>query len=373
MSWRLPVPTAGWHVVGVWRDGAPDDVARNDTLRAGLEVLARPSALVVSTAPDADARWIEAGVRGALGSGVRTWWRVAPAEWRESPSLLAVSEDEVRRAVREANLVVLHGDTAFFGPPASALRGARWLVAPPATEGEWYVAPPLGGGASPLGDPLGGASLDSLPPLVAAAAPVLGWTALVAQRDKRGAAVPVLTGRDEAPRTAVLSASGFARWGLRGGEGANAVTALAGAVAAWLAEAAPDRRAAVPAVAQVREGERVPWRRAGRDSLVVVRWSRADGVTGVDSLRFAGASTTALGAVWPAGRYRLELPGGLAEVVVNPSREWVPRRPALVAGPVGTAAAAASAPTARDAIWLVALALAALCAEWIVRRRAGLR
>ncbi|MFO0272374.1 MAG: hypothetical protein ACK53W_17760 [Gemmatimonadota bacterium] len=376
VTWRLPAPAAGLRLVGVWREGTPDDEPRNDTLRTALEVLARPTALVVSTAPDADARWIDAGVRGALGTGVRTWWRVAPGEWRESPSLSPVAEADVRRTVAEAGLVVLHGDTAFFGPPATTLRGARWLVAPPAVEGEWYVAPPATGAGSPLGDVLGGASRDSLPPLVAAAAPALEWTALVAQRDKRGTAVPVLTGRDRAPRTAVLSAGGLSRWGLRGGDAATAAASLAGAVAAWLAEAAPDARAVVPAVGAVREGERVTWRRAGRDSLVVLRWSRegeAGAARGTDTLRAAGAATMLLGGAWPAGRYRVEVPGGAVAVVVNPSREWVPRRPTVASGPVGTAAAAASAPTARGALWLVALAIAALCAEWILRRRAGLR
>lgn len=376
LSWRVPAPAAGLRTVAVLRDGAPDDVTANDTLRSALEVLARPAALVVSTTPDADSRWLDAGVRSALGSGVRTWWRVAPGEWRESPSLQPVTETEVRKAVTEANLVVLHGDTAFFGPPATALRGARWLVTVPAADGEWYVTPPRSGGASPLGDVLGGASLDSLPPLVAAPAPALGWTALVAQRDKRGTAVPVLTGRDETPRTAVLSAAGFARWGLRGGAGAEAVTAMAGAVAAWLAESAPDQRAAVPAVGALREGERVPWRRAGRDSVVVLQWARTGGAgsaQGTDTVRFSGATTTTVGAAWPVGTYRVRVPGGSAAVVVNPSREVVPRRPTVESGPVGTASAAASAPTARDAIWLVAIALAALCAEWIVRRRAGMR
>lgn len=374
LPWRVPAVTAGARVLAAWRDGAPDAEARNDSLRLVLDVLARPAALVVSTAPDADARWLDAGVRSALGAGVRTWWRVAPGEWRESPSLTPVAEADVRRAVQEANLVVLHGDTAFFGPPATALRGARWLIAPPDGDGEWYVAPPASGGASPLGDVLGGASRDSLPPVLAAPAPALGWTALVAQRDKQGSAVPVLVGRDGPPRVAVLTAAGFSRWGLRGGEGGDALPVLAGAVAAWLADAAPDVRRVVPAVALVREGERLAWRRSGSDSLVVLAWTR-EGTTarGTDSLRFAGSATMASGPAWPAGRYRVQVPGGTHVVVVNPSREWVPRRPAAVSGTIGTAAAAATSPSARGAIWLLAVAVAALCLEWWLRRRAGLR
>jgi hypothetical protein len=40
---------------------------------------------------------------------------------------------------------------------------------------------------------------------------------------------------------------------------------------------------------------------------------------------------------------------------------------------VGGASVAGEAPTARDFGWLLALAVVLLCAEWLLRRRAGLR
>ena len=54
------------------------------------------------------------------------------------------------------------------------------------------------------------------------------------------------------------------------------------------------------------------------------------------------------------------------------SEEWFPRRPVL------TDAAAVAAPAERrqgirERWWLFAIALAALCGEWVVRRRMGLR
>jgi hypothetical protein len=60
-------------------------------------------------------------------------------------------------------------------------------------------------------------------------------------------------------------------------------------------------------------------------------------------------------------------------LVVNNSAEWLPRRAVVKSGAIGTAAAADRAPRSRSAWWLYALALTALCAEWILRRKAGLR
>ena len=55
------------------------------------------------------------------------------------------------------------------------------------------------------------------------------------------------------------------------------------------------------------------------------------------------------------------------------ARELVPRPASVVSGPVGSAPARDLAPRARSAWWLAALALLALCGEWIMRRRLGLR
>jgi hypothetical protein len=67
------------------------------------------------------------------------------------------------------------------------------------------------------------------------------------------------------------------------------------------------------------------------------------------------------------------VPGGSAVLPVNVSRELLPRAPTVRAGRVGAGAALGDAPTVRTAGWVYALLLAALCAEWLLRRRAGLR
>ncbi|MDH5234081.1 MAG: hypothetical protein OEW77_03915, partial [Gemmatimonadota bacterium] len=55
------------------------------------------------------------------------------------------------------------------------------------------------------------------------------------------------------------------------------------------------------------------------------------------------------------------------------AREWVPRRPTVAAGTVGDGVPLDRAPRALGAWWLALVAIVALCAEWLLRRRIGLR
>lgn len=58
---------------------------------------------------------------------------------------------------------------------------------------------------------------------------------------------------------------------------------------------------------------------------------------------------------------------------VKASAEWVPRRATVTAGAVGDGVPLDRAPRAITAWWLAAAAIIALCAEWLLRRRIGLR
>jgi hypothetical protein len=73
------------------------------------------------------------------------------------------------------------------------------------------------------------------------------------------------------------------------------------------------------------------------------------------------------------GVYDAEARGGSSLLVVNESAEWLPRRATLAAGTTPGAAARGDAPPLRDRGWAYLLAIGALCAEWILRRKAGLR
>ncbi|NUR35412.1 MAG: hypothetical protein HOQ30_15515, partial [Gemmatimonadaceae bacterium] len=108
-----------------------DAEPRNDTLAVGVDVSRAPAAVFVSTAPDFDAREAVAALRGVTSLPTRAYYRVAAGVWRADPGLARVEESVVRAAVRDAPLVILHGDTAAFGAPRAATRGSLLLFAPP--------------------------------------------------------------------------------------------------------------------------------------------------------------------------------------------------------------------------------------------------
>jgi hypothetical protein len=75
----------------------------------------------------------------------------------------------------------------------------------------------------------------------------------------------------------------------------------------------------------------------------------------------------------PPGVYDVRVIGGAAVLVVNPSRELLPRAGAVRGGPVGGATSFGDQPRLRDMWWSYIALIAALCIEWLLRRRRGLR
>lgn len=278
-----------------------DLLAENDTARANVRVVGSASVALISTSPDQDARFALALLHQTQRGAVRGYWRVAPGQWREGDALRPVAEETVRRALATASLVMLHGDTSYFGPARPRARGA--LVLMPAAEGddEFYAT---GAGDSPLRAALADLPWADLPPLRVGTAARGGLNALVARRARRTDERAILTLRDGTPRTVVVTAGGFWRWRTRGGRVAESYDAVWGSIFDWVGGASPTARTA-----------------------------SASGVSG----------------------------------------ELVPRPPTVTAGPVGTAAARDLAPRARSAWWIAAIALLALSAEWMLRRRIGWR
>ena len=353
----------------------PGDVmARNDTLVAVLDVAKGAAAVFASTSPDFDGRYALDVLRGTLAVPTRGYFRVAPGQWRVDGALTPVSEDEVRTALKEAPLAVIHGDTALFGPPRTLTRGSLALLAPPSARGDDFyatAAPP-----SPLAAALGALPWDSLPPVeLGDAGRGADWVAVTARRGRRFDERALVSGSSRPRRTVVVPAAGLWRWRFRGGRSADAFTALWGSVFDWLTGDAVDARAAHPASAWIRSGEPVRWRRGtNRDSVATVV-VRARGAARADTLRlrFAGDGGVAFSPSLPPGLYETHTGGGDGLIAVNVSSEWVPRRASVTSGAVGRSPAADRAPRARAAWWLYALALAALCGEWLLRRRIGLR
>ena len=349
---------------------------RNDTLGVGVDVSRSPAAVFVSTAPDYDAREAVAALRGVTSLPTRAYYRVAVGAWRVDGTLARVEEAAVRTAMRDAPMVVLHGDTSVFGPPRAATRGALLLFAPPVDdEGEWFAA---AAPASPLSVIVGAIPFDSLPPLsVAAVLPRGDWQGLTVRRggasdDRRVA----LTGWDSPRHVAVLGAAGLWRWRFRGGTRADAYGAFFGALYDWLAAGRSDRRAAVPDVAPQRAGAPIRWRRGvAGDSVVVVTITRRSATGRVYSvpLRFPDGATVTETPPLPAGVYDARMDGGSAVLVVNASRELVPRRPTITSGRTGVASALGDAVALRSMGWLYLLAVSILCGEWLLRRRAGVK
>jgi len=372
---RLRVPDRrGALLLRVVASADGDVEHRNDSLRTVLDVRGAPAAVFISTAPDEDARFALDLMRGAMAFGVRGLMRVAPGQWRDDGTLMRVDEVAVREALARAPLAVLHGDTAFFGAPRAISRGALALVVPPREDdGEYFTERAL---ASPLAPALSGVPWDSLPPIGVGPAPVgTSWSALTARRARRFDDRVVVAGYDEPRRIAVLPVRGLWRWKFRGGRSADAFAALWGGVIDWLAQGDVDERAARVAVPWLREGEPVTWRRgAARDSVVHVTLRR-DGASAAESvaLHFGAMGGIATSPPLAAGTWRATAPGGTSEFVVNPSAEWVPRRPILSRAAVAGVAPLGAVGSLRAGWWWYAVVIALLGAEWFMRRRIGYR
>jgi hypothetical protein len=363
----------GAHLIGAALSGGDAEPA-NDTLTTVIEVARAARAVLVSTRPDLDARFMTTVLRGAISLPTRAYFRVAPDEWRVEGPLTPIAEAEVRRAVRDAPLLVLHGDTGHFGAPRSASTGALALMPNVRdTLGEWY---PVAAPASPISSALSGIAWDSLAPLVVSATPRGDWEGLVVARARQFDRRAVISGVERPRRVVTVGAAGFWRWRFRGGRSADAYDALWGSIFDWLAAQRADARAAVPADVIVREGEPVRWLRGTRgDSTVVLRLQRRGAPARTDSvtLRFGATGTVAESDALPAGVYDITVAGGAAVLVVNGPRELLPRAPTVQSGSVGEGAVAGERPRLRDSGWPLLIALAALCAEWLLRRRSGLR
>lgn len=355
---------------------APGDAeARNDTISVGVQIARAAGAVFVSTAPNPDARFALAVLRGALSIPTRGYYRVAPDAWRAEGALTPVSESEVRAAIRDAPVAILHGDTALFGAPRAITNASLALiVAPLPDDGEWYAsaAPP-----SPLSSALSGLPWDSLPPIDASAVEPRGdWAGLETRRGRGGERRVVIAGWERSRRVVVVSASGLSGWRARGGAPADAYAAVWGGVFDWLAAGRSDVRGIVPDADVVRDGDPVRWRRGNTsDSVVRITLTRRAPRARPESLtvRFAPNAALAETPALPHGVYDLSVPGGQALIAVNASAELLPRAPRVRSGTIRGTPATSNAPTVRSLRWVYALAVGLLCAEWLLRRRRGMR
>ena len=379
----LPVPTrvlgAGDHLLAVRVRAAGDQEPRDDRRLLLVSVTPLPGAVLLAAPPDWDARQLFATLRDVAALPVKGYAYLGDAGWRSMDDLHRVSPDEVARAARGADLLVLKGD------PGAAARGARpkglwrWPSGEEGEtelEGDWYVTP--GEGPSPMTGAWTRVAVESLPPLTRVT-PIepeaRGWVGAGAQLGRRGAIRPIFVGRDSAGvRTVLTAADGLWRWAFKPGSAEEAYRQVVASAANWLLGGADSLGGTARPLRRVvpRGYPLVFVRREGVAAPQAVATFTGDSGAVTDTLVFDGSGRAEVHL--PPGRYSYQLQGGGRGTVAveSWSAEYVPQAPTL--GPQAAGAAAGVSRTAlRDQPWLYLAIVLLLCAEWYLRRRAGLR
>ncbi|HEX6559475.1 MAG TPA: hypothetical protein VF021_08430, partial [Longimicrobiales bacterium] len=388
------------------RDSIPDDDVRSSY----VFISDKPAGVaIVSFDPDWEPRFLHPVLADALGLPVRTFLRVPNGMYfrggNGAEAGTRVDEPAVQRAVAEADLLVLHGMSAAAPQWAQqAAARARHLIVMPADQGmitpiatsaaepgDWYVSPEVP--PSPIAALLAGIDIAGLPPLSALGtigAQADGFAPLLAGRTPRGGRSPVLFARsDGARRWAVALGEGYWRWAFRGGSARDAYARVWGALAGWIVqdEARVAGAAIRPIERAVARGTPIRWLAPGlaADSLVLTL-SNAQG----RSTRTAVAAQqgdTATTAPPPPGHYRYDVRAFAAGreiarangplTVESYSPEFI-RRPVDLGALRSTGSALSREARARGRslhtyTWLYLLLAGTLAAEWLLRRRWGLR
>lgn len=421
----LPPPPDTGRVRYTARSYLNGDVFPTDDLRARwLDVGAGERGIVlVSLRPDWEPRTllpVLEAVTGLDGEGY-----LALADGRFLPLVTGgeaaspVSSERVRDRASRSEILVVQG-AGGDGPAwlAAALAdhprvlhlvesedGATiaGIAGGPPSTGEWTVVPDVP--SSPLAPFLTGIGLGGLPPLVGViplVGPPSGIVGLTARDLRGGIPAPVLLLLEsERGRRAVALAQGFWRWGVREGEARRAYRGLWGGVAEWLLVRPAVRGTAVVRPESILQPRGAPlrWTVAPSSpglelSLEPVHngwdgpWPPEQEVPGEAAFRGPlepGEDGVASTPPVEPGIYRFVVRADddstVADGIVEVER-WTPslRRPPLdETGPILAAAGelAGGGDTGGRPLRTYPLAylvlLFALCAEWLGRRRAGLR
>ncbi len=369
--------------------------------RAWVRVSPQPTgAVMVSVDPDWEARYLLPLLERTVPGGARAYLRIDDDLYLQAGPRPAhgVSEAAVRRAAGRAMLLVVQGEPGRLPgwlASAAAVRPAvlhfvRGPGAVPGTDlmiqealpGEWYVELPPP--ASPVSAHLLGVETVDLPPLTRLFGSTgrVDWAVMSARQHRRGATRPVaVMGSTDDRRWAVVHGESTWRWAARGERGLPLYRGLFGGIVGWLVE----RTATQPVWLQdpsPGHGEALQWRLAPkvRDLRIEVEDSSGR-VVWSDSL--SGPAVWIDGPTLPAGDARFIAEGRMGSGdfrVVRPFHvgggdESLPRPfgPALDVRPARAEDGSTRGPRGGTPVWPFAAAIVMLCAEWLWRRRVGLR
>ena len=377
----------------------PDPFGVSGRTGAWIEVSeSSAGAVLVSLAPDWEARFLVPALDRLILGGARGYLRLADGRFLEmgaSPRIVEASR--VREAAQGARLLAVqaspedlppwlagalrtHARTLFFTGGPGEVPGVGARVTGP-LPGEWYPAGPVP--ASPSAALLAEADLDLLPPVreLYAVEPAGRWSVINASRNRRGEGRPLLTaGEDGTRRWALSAAADWWRWSLRGDEPRRVYEGVFSGIVGWLVEDATPRLASL--VRTPAPGEPQVWRiRPGSADLTI----RLLDETGAEvwSESIADPPAEIVGPGLPPGRYEALLtatgPDGSVElgrpVDIEPDpREFLPAPPSepLAIGAQPSPRAPVEVRSPRP-VWPFLLAVLLLCGEWVWRHRIGLR
>lgn len=423
---RLPLPAAGGTSAAEFALGGglaagehrvtarierPDAFPDDDERAAIVEVDPEETGvLLVSFAPDWEPRFLLPVLNQVTGLPVRGFLRTGPDRFQAmDPGAVGGAPETIgatalERLLGRAEMVVamgLDGAAAEFieGPtartprlllfPADAAGAAvGGVAAGGAIPGEWYPdeAPP-----SPVAGEVARFATAGLPPLTSVL-PVLDQGGGTALNLRLGGAGETRTGlvlrTDGGRRVGVALARGFWRWSFRDGVPNEHYRALWAAVGGWLMAdeplaAGPGVRPAAPVLPR---GAAVGWLGRGYEGEEVrIAVSDSTGTTVLDSAVTVPPGGRFATGVLPPGRYEhaVATPDAPDADTVRGAFEVESWTREMLRLPVPPAELTVYAPPAAAALrssrplrtWPAAylIVLAALCAEWIGRRRSGLR
>jgi hypothetical protein len=386
---RLVVPPSalspGDHLLRVALAGNQDSEPRTDS-RIHLVTVARTPGVVFLAGPaDWDSRFLHQTLRDVSQLPMRGYVRIEGNRWRSMIDLRPIPTEQVRRAARRADLLILKGGVVDFADGSLARGIWSW----PSGEGgetpvpgDWYLSAT---DASPVSGAFLSQPVDSFPPmiqLIPMEARPRDWVALYAQLGRRGPQRPAVLGRQEGrARRVTVAADGFWRWAFRGGSSEQSYRSWVAATASWLLGGADSARGvARPVQAVVPNGRPVlfEWVGSGPPVPQGVSWSTTAEPASTsrrqrpDTLHFDGEGRAAAWLSPGDYRYRLSSGGSGTVAVEQYSDELLPRAVTLTPHP-GRVRRPTSRTAARDWLWLFGICVLALSGEWLVRRRLGLR